>query len=293
MVTVVIPLYNKQSTIEATLSSVLGQTYKHFEIIVVNDGSTDGSVQIVESFKDDRIRIINKPNSGVSDARNLGIAHAKYDWIALLDGDDLKHPEALEEYVSAINRFPNYMIYSTGYSIVRYSKNIRYENKYLPFTGETGVVDLIDCLSYGQLPINSSNSVFNKVIFEKAGGFKSGQRNYEDHDLWLRMYNVDGIVFINKDLVSIRRDLINTARQTVISKMDLLSYLHTIQLTKERVPKEKSVKFKIYYHRFCLWIFFKVRKHYTPGNKKEILDSMKKIVIRPFWYILWVLNKSS
>lgn len=96
MISVVIPLYNKAECISRTIESVLSQTYEEFEIIVVNDGSTDGSVNIVSQLKDDRIRIVQKPNGGVSSARNLGVQSAKYDWIVFLDADDVMMPNNLE-----------------------------------------------------------------------------------------------------------------------------------------------------------------------------------------------------
>lgn len=96
MITVVIPLYNKAHTIKDTLNTVLNQTYSEYEIIIVNDGSTDNGVQIIkDNFNDKRIRIINQKNFGVSVARNRGIKEAKYNYIALLDADDNWHPDYL------------------------------------------------------------------------------------------------------------------------------------------------------------------------------------------------------
>jgi len=89
MFSVVIPLYNKERSVKNTIESVLNQTFQDFEVIVVNDGSTDNSLEVVKSFNDERIRIINQKNSGVSSARNRGIKEAKYEWIAFLDADDL------------------------------------------------------------------------------------------------------------------------------------------------------------------------------------------------------------
>src|SRR5699024_6424946 len=89
MFSIVIPLYNKELSITNTLQSVLNQTFTDFEVVIVNDGSTDNSVEKVEAFNDPRIRLIHQANAGVSAARNKGIEEANYDWISFLDADDL------------------------------------------------------------------------------------------------------------------------------------------------------------------------------------------------------------
>lgn len=89
MFSIIIPLYNKADYIAETLKSVLNQTYCDYEVIVVNDSSTDNSLEVASSFQDERIHIYTKENEGVSAARNYGIMHAKYDYIAFLDADDI------------------------------------------------------------------------------------------------------------------------------------------------------------------------------------------------------------
>ena len=105
MISVVIPLYNKEKQIAETLQSVLLQSFRNFEIVIVNDGSTDGSVAAAEAVQDARIRIIQQENAGVSAARNRGIAAAKYELIAFLDADDRWKPEYLRLVFLAVRRF--------------------------------------------------------------------------------------------------------------------------------------------------------------------------------------------
>lgn len=95
-VSIIIPLYNKEKCIKATILSILKQTYKNFEILVVDDGSTDGSANIVKSILDGRIRYMYKSNGGVSSARNMGIDEAQNDWILFLDADDQLDERCLE-----------------------------------------------------------------------------------------------------------------------------------------------------------------------------------------------------
>ena len=115
MISGVIPLYNKAHTIVNTLSTVINQTFKDFEVIIVNDGSTDNGVEVIKSnFNDTRIRIINQENAGVSAARNRGVKEAQGDWIAFLDGDDEWHPKYLSIVRQTILENPNAGMICTG-----------------------------------------------------------------------------------------------------------------------------------------------------------------------------------
>lgn len=108
---IIIPLYNKENAIKDTIESVLKQTYPNFEIVVVDDGSTDRSASIVALFSDVRIRYLKKNNGGVSSARNYGIKHSKFDWIMFLDADDLLDCDALEIICRMMSEAPGYLFY--------------------------------------------------------------------------------------------------------------------------------------------------------------------------------------
>ena len=119
MISVVIPLYNKEQSIAATIQSVLAQTYTDYEIIVVDDGSTDNSLKVVQErvseLENERVRIIHQENAGVSAARNKGILESKGKYIAFLDADDLWAPNYLATLAALIADFPNAGLYSLGY----------------------------------------------------------------------------------------------------------------------------------------------------------------------------------
>lgn len=114
-ISVVIPLYNKDFIISETLNSVLAQTFTDFEVIIVNDGSTDNSLEVVSQYTDDRIRLYNQENSGVSKTRNVGIEYAKGELIAFLDADDYWYPNHLEELYQLYLDFPNCGLYASRY----------------------------------------------------------------------------------------------------------------------------------------------------------------------------------
>ena len=107
MISVIIPLYNKVDHIEDTLRSVLAQTYKDYEIVVVDDGSIDGSTELVENLGIDNLRLIRQNNAGVSAARNSGIEEARGEFVALLDADDLWKPDYLAVQFEMTQKYPD------------------------------------------------------------------------------------------------------------------------------------------------------------------------------------------
>ncbi|MEC4028767.1 glycosyltransferase family 2 protein [Myroides odoratimimus] len=115
MFSIVIPLYNKELSIKNTIESVLNQTFQQFEIIIINDGSSDRSLEVVSSINDDRIKVFSKKNGGVSSARNFGIEMSTYEWIAFLDGDDLWFNNHLENIKDMIELFPNKRLFASSF----------------------------------------------------------------------------------------------------------------------------------------------------------------------------------
>ncbi len=124
MISVIIPLYNKQATIFTTIQSVLGQTFKNFELLIINDGSTDNSMTIVSSIKDPRIRIIDKENEGVSATRNRGAKESKFDLLFFLDADDYIYPNCLETLSKIYASYQKADVWSANYEM-RNSKQAR------------------------------------------------------------------------------------------------------------------------------------------------------------------------
>jgi glycosyltransferase involved in cell wall biosynthesis len=189
-ISIIIPLYNKERHIERALESVFAQTYKNYELIVIDDGSTDNSVNIVEEIsRNHDIRIFHEENSGVSTARNKGIAEARYDYIAFLDSDDAWNPMFLEKIVSLINKFPQAGAYVTAYDIIR-KEGREYTPRfaYLPKdTEEVLIPNYFISMLYGDPMITSSSVCIKKETFEKAGYFPVEERLGEDKDMWARI----------------------------------------------------------------------------------------------------------
>lgn len=133
LISIIIPLYNKEKSIKTTIQSILDQTYTLFEAVVIDDGSTDNSAQIVNEINDNRIKYHKKNNGGVSSARNKGIELATGDWLMFLDADDTLYPNALDCLVNLKEKHPNYNVYSANFKICYLNESFSYTNKPLNY----------------------------------------------------------------------------------------------------------------------------------------------------------------
>ena len=189
MISVVIPLYNKEKQIANTLRSVFAQTYTDYEIIVVNDGSTDNSVAVVESLNDPLIRLIHQKNAGVSAARNRGIEEARGEYIALLDGDDEWKPKYLETIFNLIKKYHECDVFATNYEHVdihgRKSPTVL---KKIPFKGEEGILsNYFEVAAVSSPPICSICIAFRKEAIQSIGNFPVGIKSGEDLLTWAKL----------------------------------------------------------------------------------------------------------
>lgn len=189
MISVVIPLYNKESQIADTLRTVLAQTYTDFEVVVVNDGSTDKSAEIVASFSDPRIRLINQTNAGVSAARNHGIREAQGEYIALLDADDEWHPDYLSTQMTLAEEYPECEVFATNYEFKDTSGKVTPTIiRNLPFNGDHGILsNYFEVAATSHPPICSISIMARKQAFDSIGGFPLGIKSGEDLLTWARL----------------------------------------------------------------------------------------------------------
>lgn len=215
---VVIPLYNKQNAIVATLQSVLRQTYTNYEIIIVDDGSIDDSVHEVRSIIDSRIRLIQKANGGVSSARNRGIQEAKYEYIALLDGDDVWNEHYLEEQAKLIHDFPDAKMWGVNYADICEGKIFPYQQGM--GVGYRGYVENYFGTSHGDL-FCSSSVVLMKGITEKVGQQDERMAYSEDLDFWYRIILHYKVVYCDKVLAFYNKDAENRAEQNFYAHFDI------------------------------------------------------------------------
>lgn len=207
MFSVIIPLYNKAPYVAKAIESVLGQTYRDFEVIVIDDGSIDQSLEVAKTFENKSITIVSQPNSGVSTARNNGVKLAKYPYICFLDADDWWHPTFLEEMKRLITDFPDAGIYGSGYYIVKNGQE-RIAPIGVPQGFERGIIDY--CEVYAKtlcMPLTSISVAIPKHIFDEEEGFKSKLKLGEDFDLWIRIILKHKAILVNKPLAYYNQDV--------------------------------------------------------------------------------------
>ena len=201
---VILPLFNKAPYVEKTIESVLGQTFGDFELIVVDDGSTDSSFEMArKAFRDDpRCRILHQNNSGVSLARNNGVAVSSGDYICFIDGDDWWDSRFLERIDWLIREYPEAGIYGTNYY---YVKNGR-QRVCVKFA-ETGYINYCRVYAEGMaMPLTSISVALSPRVFNENGGFKSGLKLGEDFDLWIRIALKHKVAFLNEPLAFYNQD---------------------------------------------------------------------------------------
>ncbi|WP_292521841.1 glycosyltransferase [Methanoculleus sp.] len=187
-VSVVIPLYNKRPHIARAVTSVLAQTVRDVEVIVVDDGSTDGGAEVVRGF--DRVRLIRQENRGVSAARNRGIAAARGELVAFLDADDEWMPGHLEALVRLRERYPCAGIYATAYLISEGGGRVRAPSLgpgVPPEPWEGLLPSYFKAAALGEPPLSASTVAVPRSILHETGGFDTRVWSGEDVDLWGRI----------------------------------------------------------------------------------------------------------
>lgn len=183
---VVIPLYNKRRYIARAIDSVLAQTWAAFELIVVDDGSTDGSGDIVASMRDARIRLIRQVNAGESAARNRGIAEAAHSHIAFLDADDAWAENHLATLAALIADCPEAGLYCAGYQMAE--PNGKLKRPHWIMVPRRGFVSrYFYSVSKGDLIATSSSVCIPALVLQDVGAFSVGDRLGADQDMWARI----------------------------------------------------------------------------------------------------------
>ncbi|MBE9216593.1 glycosyltransferase family 2 protein [Plectonema cf. radiosum LEGE 06105] len=184
-VSVIVPAYNVSKYIKETLISLEQQTFSDFEALIVDDGSTDNTSTIVQQIcqRDSRFQLLQKSNGGLSSARNYGIRHARGEYIALLDGDDIYHKDKLATHIARLYSQSDVgVVYSA-------SRTIRDDGKpiFITLSGKPVHPNPVVALLCKNFVGHGSNAVFRRCLIDEVGDFNENLRSWEDVDLWLRI----------------------------------------------------------------------------------------------------------
>ena len=199
LISVVIPTYNRGYVIKRAIESIQKQTYSNIEIIVVDDGSTDNTCQIIEGISEPRIRYIYNPkNAGVSHARNLGIMAAKGDYIAFQDSDDVWRSDKLEKQIKCMEEQEYGMVYSAFEREFQDGTVVYYPPKEMPMEKKQGNI-LLSLL--GKNLVSTQTMLVKRGVFDEIGVFNEGMSNLEDYEIAVRIAKKYAIGIVDEPLV--------------------------------------------------------------------------------------------
>lgn len=296
-ITVLMSVYNGSRWLDEAISSVLNQTFIDFEFIIVNDGSTDQSLEIIKRFakSDARIVVINKENTGLADSLNRGIQKARGTWIARLDADDLCEPRRLEKQYKLAMTIPNVVL--IGSDLQEIDEN-----------GSSGKIrtypirhrELRRYLISGKFFAHSS-TFFKTEIVRNVGGYRAAFFRAQDYDLWLRMIDSGCFAAAGEPLIKYRihSDMLSNYQNTRPSVMFRWIALTDFQLKKSGYHISDNALIDLISSHLPideLFSFLEFRKTIKKlilysSDHYNLVKMISKTVCQKPHYILWMSNR--
>ena len=199
-VSIILPVYNGQKYIQSSINSLLAQTYADFELIVINDGSTDNTEEIIKKIRDPRLKIISRPNKGLVKTLNEGIRRAKGEFIARQDADDLSLPTRLEKQISFLDSHHKIGLVGSNYTIIDEEDTELVATDIFTHPDDLSVAEIVsNQFGHGSVVMRSS-------IVRKAKGYNAAVGHVEDYDLFVRMSRLSKIANLPEALYRWRRN---------------------------------------------------------------------------------------
>lgn len=263
---IVIPLYNKEKYILDALQSVLNQTFENYEVIVVEDASTDKSQEVISTLKSEKVTVIkHDTNKGLSASRNTGIKNAKSNYIAFLDADDFWKDNYLEELFLLINSYPKAKLFATNYEELYQNDTILLPSNNSKNLEEKTIIHNFFEISLAQPLYCPSSFCVEKSVFETIGFYNESIRFGEDVDFNIRANLPYQLAYTKKPLVRYTMLSENQITQSLISGKIITDF--DFFDTKKT---SKSVKKYLDFHRYIM------AKHYKTENNADEFEKMKK-----------------
>jgi glycosyltransferase involved in cell wall biosynthesis len=305
MISIVIPLYNKAHQLEETLESIRRQTFPAYEVIIVDDGSTDGSPDIVEDYLrrhtsslclpsgrppyedfSRKVRLFRQPHAGVSAARNKAIRESRFDWIAFLDADDVWLPEYLQSQYQLSLKYPDCDVLASAYA-VRHNANkiIPIRLSKLPFDDEDGILcNYFEVAACSYPPLTSLVTIVRKKALLTVGGFPEGIASGEDLLTWARLAVRYKIAYNRKNLALYDRDA-SRRNHDQRSRMPA-RYDRVGSCLEELLRRHADIRGLKQY--VGSWYKMRTSIYLSHSMKKEALAEWKKMVrFNPISYKTW------
>ena len=273
-ISVVIPSYNRREFLKRSIDSAINQTKKPLEIIVVDDGSTDGTETVIKSDYD-FVKFIKQKNKGVSAARNIGIKVSIGEWICFLDSDDEWKKDKLEKQINAMKSNPGYKFFHSNETWIKNGLRINQKKKHKKYGG-----DIFDkCLDMCR--ISPSSVMVDKTVFDEVGNFNENLVVCEDYELWLRICDKYRVFFIDEPLIikygghqgqlsysieSIENHRIKALEYLILENLNRKNKRHAIQMLlsklniylKGLVKRRKNDEIVVYEEKIKVWNKFRI-----------------------------------
>ena len=259
LISVIIPVYNGDKTIKQTIKSVLMQSFTDFEIIIINDGSRDSTLNIVSSISDSRIKIFSYDNAGISTSRNRGFSHSSGEFVSFLDADDLWTPDKLEAQLKALYANPEAAVaYSWVNYIDEYGQFFRIGNH------QTLNGNVYEKLLVHNLLENGSNPLIRRQALTEVGGFEPEFSSAADWDMWLRL--AAGYPFVAVPSPQILYRMSGSSMSSNILKMEA-ECLQLIENAFNHAPTSLQFLKKQSFDALYNYLTFKVLE--SPSNQQD------------------------
>ncbi len=300
---VIIPLYNKPPYVAKAIDSVLAQTYTDYELVIMDDGSTDDSFEVaLKSIEGHpNCHIYRQKNGGVSMARNNAVALSRGEYLCFLDADDWWNPQFLEEISNLIADFPDAGIYGTGYTIVN-------ETKHKTCIAPIGVAQEFTkgyinyCQVYAKtlaMPLTSISVAIPRSVFDEMNGFPIGIKLGEDFLLWIQIALKHKVVFLNQPLAYYNQDVDATSKGVKRKGYEPDSFM-TFHFNQFEEAEKNNLDLKILLDRLRVYslLRFRLENIYTQRVEQEIakvdfsnVDRKYKFYYKAPYAIVWLNDK--
>lgn len=296
LVTVLMPAYNAEPYINSSVDSVLSQTYKDFELLIINDGSKDKTHEILESYSDSRIKLVHQENMGLVKTLNKGIDLAKGKYIARFDADDICYPERLEKQMKFLTENPDYILVGSEADYTDEYDNFIFTYRFSVYDN-----DEIKAANFKECPFIHSSVTVLKEAFTKAGKYNDRAITFEDHLLWSRMSQYGKMRNMPEPLIRVR---FNPDSVTIDEKWRGKEFIdlkqrsiksgevsdEDFQLLKTILANQNFTEYKKASYHSMLGKKFLWNQHNPKKARQHLRVAMKLMPGKPEPYLLYILS---